>query len=111
MGNLLYRTPFIGSPRRPGPSLAGHVHEKRGPTATLLPDLFALGRCFASLFAVLAADRERQRAQARLGDFLAAFETVAVNAFLETTECLVDLVQRLCLHLDQGELDIFLDVG
>ena len=35
------------------------------------------------LFAVLAADREGQRAQPLLGDFLTAVEAVAVVALLE----------------------------
>ena len=45
-------------------------------TLALLGDL-------PGLFAVLAADRERQRPQALLGDFLAALEAVAVVALLE----------------------------
>ena len=70
----------------------------------------ALLRDFARLFAVLAADRERQRAQPALGDFLAALEAVAERALFETAERLLDLVERLRLHLDEGELDIVLNV-
>ena len=73
-------------------------------TLALLGDL-------ARLFAVLAADRERQRPQPLLGDFLAALEAVAVVALLEPRERVVDLVERLRLHLDERELDVFLDVG
>ena len=71
--------------------------------------LALLGR-FPRLFAILAANRERQRPQPRLGDFLAALEAVAVGAFVQPPERLVDLVERLRLHLDEGELDVFLDV-
>jgi len=35
----------------------------------------------------------------------------AVDALLETRERIVDLVERFRLHLDEGELDVFLDVG
>ena len=63
------------------------------------------------LLAVLAADRERQRAQALLRDLLTALEAVAVGPLLQTRERLVDLVERLGLHLDERELDLFLDVG
>src|SRR5580765_1631164 len=99
--------PVAGS----GLSLAGHVHEKRGPTAARLPDALALGSHFTGLFTVLASHREGQRAQPRLADLLAALEAVAVEAFLQPAQRLVDLVERLGLHLDQGELDVLLDGG
>ena len=63
------------------------------------------------LLAVLAADGERQRTKALFRDLLAAVEAVAVIALLETHERVVDLVERLGLHLDERELDVFLDVG
>ena len=64
----------------------------------------------ARLFAILAAHREGQRAQARLRDFVAALEAEAVTAVFETRERFVDLVERFRLHLDQRQLDVFLDV-
>src|SRR5438105_5574278 len=92
-----------------GPRLL-HVEEERGGTATggklalpLLGDLLCL-------FAILAAHRKRQRAQAFLGDFLAALEAVAVIALLEPRERVDDLVQGLRLHLNECQLDIFLDI-
>src|SRR5215213_221624 len=73
-------------------------------------DPLALGGDFARLLAVLAADGEGQRPQAARLDFLAALETAPVGAFFEPFEGLVDAVERLGLHLDQGELDLVLDV-
>ena len=71
-------------------------------------------RCSATLarlLAVLAADREGQRPEPLLGDLFAALEAVAVVALFEPRQRVVDLVQRLRLHLDQRELDVVLDVG
>src|SRR5204863_3665387 len=63
------------------------------------------------LLAVLAADSERQRTKALLSDFLAALEAVAVVVLLQPRQRIVDLVERLGLHLDESELDVILDVG
>src|SRR5436309_16108337 len=94
---------------RPG-RLVRHVEEERRRTAPARErPLTLLGR-LTRLFAILAADRERQRTQSRVGDFVAALETVAVGPLIQPTEGLVDLVERLRLHLDQRELDVFLDV-
>src|SRR5207237_9852677 len=90
--------------------LIRHVEEERGRPALAREHALALLGGLARLFAVLAANRERQRTQPRLGDFVAALEAVAVGPFLQTTERLVDLVERLRLHLDERELDVFLDV-
>ena len=68
-------------------------------------------RDFARLFAVLAADGEGQRPQARLADVLAALEAAPVGALLEALQRFVDALQRLGLHLDERELDVFLNVG
>src|SRR5262245_27650755 len=75
---------------------AGHPAPRRNALALL--------GVLARLLAVLAADRERQGPQALLGDLLAALEAVAVGPVLEPRERLVDLVQRLGLHLDEREL-------
>ena len=73
-------------------------------------DALALLGDLARLFAILAADRERQGPQAALGDLFAALEAVAEGVLLETAQRLLDLVERLGLHLDQRELDVVLDV-
>src|SRR4029450_3334515 len=64
----------------------------------------------AGLLAVLAADGERQGAQPALRDFLTALEAVPEGAFLQPAEGLFDLRERFRLHLDEGELDVILDV-
>src|SRR5262249_24199899 len=88
-----------------------HVEEETARAAprchlalTLLGDL-------AGFLAVLAAHRERQRAQTLLANLLAAFVAVAVGALLGADDCIVDLVERLRLHLDEREFELFLDVG
>jgi hypothetical protein len=92
------------------PRLVGHVEEEsRRPTALRHDALALLGR-FPRLFAVLAANRERQRPQARLGDLVAALEAIAVGALVEAAQSRIDLVERLGLHLDERELDVLLDV-
>ena len=60
-----------------------HVEEQRRCAAPRRQLALALLGVLARFLAVLAADRERQRAQALLGDFLAALEAVAVVALLE----------------------------
>src|SRR5215470_9169213 len=64
----------------------------------------------ATLLAVLASDGEGQRAQPLLGDFVAAFEAVAVVTMLEARNGVLDLGERFRLHLDEGKLQIFLNV-
>ena len=71
--------------------------------------LTLLGR-LTSFFAILATHREGKGSQAPFGDLVAALETVAVGVFVEPSQCHVDLVQRFRFHLDQRELDLFLDV-
>src|SRR5712691_3644648 len=81
----------IGLRHRRSPLDAGswlHVEEQRRSTAPL-----------------------RHLALPLLGDLLATVEAVAVVALLEARERVVDLVERLRLHLHQGELDVLLDVG
>ena len=51
----------------------------------------ALRGLLPRLLAILAADRERQRAQPRLGDLVAALEAVAVVALFQPRQRLVDL--------------------
>src|SRR5258706_1032224 len=88
-----------------------HVREERRRAAPGRELTLALLGDLAGLLAVLAANRERQRAEPLLGDLFTAFEAVAVVALLEPQQRVVDLVQRLRLHLDQRELDVVLDVG
>jgi hypothetical protein len=68
-----------------------------------------LGR-LTSFFAVLATNREGKGSQAPFSDLVAALETDAVRVFVEPSQSDVDLVQRFRLHLDQRELDVFLNV-
>src|SRR4051794_20349471 len=91
--------------------LSLHVDEERGVAAALGHQPFTLLRGLARFLAILAADRERQGAEPTFGNLLAALEAVAEGPLFETMERLLDLVQRLRLHLDQGELDLVLDVG
>src|SRR3954470_13833233 len=87
-----------------------HVEEQRRRTAASRPLALALFGNLTRLLTILAADSEGQRAKALLGDFLAALEAVAVVALLEADQGVVDLVERLGLHLDERELDVVLDV-
>ena len=61
--------------------------------------------------AIRAAHCEGQRPQTTAGYLLPALVAVAERPFVEPLQRLGDLVQGLCLHLQQGELDIVLDVG
>src|SRR4029453_16323290 len=66
---------------------------------------------FLGLLAVLAADGERQSTESLFGDFLAALEAISVVAVLEARQRVFYLVERLGLHLNERQLDVFLDVG
>src|SRR5438034_6299186 len=88
-----------------------HIEEERRRPAALRQQPLPLLGVLLGLLAVLAPDGEGEGPEALLGDFLAAVEAVAVVALLEPRECVVDLVQRLRLHLDQRKLDVLLDVG
>src|SRR5262245_3168055 len=87
-----------------------HVEEERRRAATSVHLPLAPLGVLALLLAVLAADRERQCAQSLLGDLLTALETVPVVTVIEPVERIVDLVERLRLHLDERKLQILLDV-
>jgi hypothetical protein len=97
------------SPVRDAGSL--HVEEERRSTAAAGELTLALLGDLASLLAVLAAYSERERPQPLFSNFFAAFEAVAVIALLETRQRIVDLVEGLGLHLNQGKLDFVMDVG
>src|SRR5476649_2775121 len=88
-----------------------HVEEERARSAARRQLTLALLGVLSRLLAVLATHREGQRAQPLLRDFVSAVEAVAVGALLETRERVRDLAERLGLHLHQGELELFLDVG
>src|SRR3954468_13537040 len=88
-----------------------HIEEQRARAAARVQLTFALFDAFPGLFAILAPDRERQGSQTLFGDFLATIEAVAVAALLQPDQRVVDLVEGLGLHLDEGELQLFLDVG
>src|SRR3954468_2995968 len=96
--------------RLPDGDSALHVDEERRGAAALRHQALALLLDLAGLLAVLAADRERKRPQAPLGNFFTAFEAVPVGALFQTVERFLDLAQRLRLHLDQGELDFVLNI-
>src|SRR5215470_12681751 len=104
---------YMGSATGGAPWDAGCLHveeERRGTTpAGNLP--LALFGNFAGLFAVLAAYREWQRTQPLFSDLFATLEAVTVIALLEPRERIVDLVERLGLHLNEREFDVVLDVG
>src|SRR5688572_2200423 len=69
--------------RKPGSAL--HVLEERGgPTA--LHHALALLRDLPGFLAILAANRERQRSEPTLGDFLTTLEAIAECPFLQTTQ-------------------------
>src|SRR5262245_49639861 len=87
-----------------------HIEEQRRGAAPGVGLALATLDVLAPLLAVLAADRERKSAQTLLGDFLAAFKAVAVVALLEASDRVVDLVERLRLHLDEREFQIFLNI-
>src|SRR5688500_14383316 len=63
--------------------LIRHVEEERARSALLRQRALTLFGGLARLFAVLAADRERQGPQPCLRNLLAALETVAVRALVE----------------------------
>src|SRR4051812_48558393 len=102
--------PPPAEPRNFGSPASLDVEEqRRGAAPSGKLPLTVLG-ILAGLFAILAADRERQRAEALLANLFAAIEAVAVIALLEAEQRVVDLVERLGLHLNERELDIFLNV-
>src|SRR5688572_5836507 len=98
-----------GSGRSRNASVGHVVEERRRATLLRGRPLTTLG-CLARFLAVLAANREGQRTQASLGDFVTALEAVAVGPLFKTTQSCVNLVERFRLHLDQRELDVLLDV-
>jgi len=56
------------------------------------------------------SEREWQRPQPPLRDLAAALGAVAVLAGLEPHQRFPDPLERLTLHLDQGDLDVLLDL-
>src|SRR5439155_22655709 len=96
--------PATGGAPRLGRRILHVEEERRGAAPGRHLPLALLGD-FARLFAVLAANGEGQRPQALLGDLFAALETIAVIALFQTRQRVIDLVERLGLHLDERELD------
>ena len=84
--------------------------EERGRTALLRQHSCTLLSALPGLFTVLAAHSKRQGAEPRLGDLITALETIAVRISFEPPKRLVDLVERLGLHLNQRKLDVLLDI-
>src|SRR6187455_168953 len=84
------------------------VDEKPCGPALCLP--FALLGQLPRFLTVLATDREGQRPEASFRNLLTALEAVPVSPLIEAGECLLNLVQRLGLHLDQGQFDVVLDI-
>src|SRR4051812_25284739 len=99
-----------GAPNRWDAGLL-HVQEERARAPPRSELTLALLGGLPRFFAVLAADRKRQRPQPLLRNFLAAVEAVAVVPLVEAHEGVVHLVEGFRLHLDERELQIFLDVG
>src|SRR3989344_6891764 len=95
-------------PGLPGVELGAEIEERAAEeSASATRQLaFTLLGVLTLLFAILAAKREWQCPQSRLRDLVAALEAVAVCAFVQPPERLVDLVERLRLHLDEHELDV-----
>src|SRR5690242_11752200 len=86
------------------------VEEVRGAAAAPLSHTLTQLGGLARLFAVLATNGERQGAQPRLRDLVAALEAISIRALVQAPARCFDLVQRLRLHLDERKLDVFLDV-
>src|SRR6188474_1985430 len=90
--------------------LSLHVDEERRIPATLGHQPLTLLLGLALLLAILAADRERQGAKTPFRDFFAALEAIPERPLFQTAQGFLDLVERLRLHLDQGELDLILNI-
>ena len=75
-------------------ALIRHVEEQRARAALAREHPLALLGGFTRLFTILAPNREWQRAQARVGDFLAALEAIAVGSLVQPPKRFVDLVER-----------------
>jgi hypothetical protein len=90
--------------------LVGHFAEECWGGATLRHDAIALLDGLSSRLTIPAPDGKRESPKARVGDLVAAVETVAVAALLKPAKRRVDLFERLRLHLDQRELDFVLDI-
>src|SRR5258708_5242685 len=108
--------PVGGGKRAPPPAephrTPGSLHiekERRRRTPRSHVALALLGKLLG-LLAVLAANCERKSPQPLFGNFIATLEAVAVAALFEPLQRVVDLVERFRLHLDERELDVFLDV-
>src|SRR4029079_9749724 len=88
-----------GSATGGAPRDAGILHvEEQGRRAAAGGHLpLALLGVLARLLAVLAANRDRQRSHPFLGDLFAALEAIAIVAVLETTQRIVNLVERFRL--------------
>src|SRR5215831_4957815 len=97
------------SPEQDAGSL--HIEEERAGPATGRYLTLALFRVLLGLLAVLAADGKGKCLQTLLCDFLAALEAVAVSALLQSRQRVVDPAERLRLHLDERQLDVFLNIG
>jgi len=67
-------------------------------------------RLFATPLARLAADGERQRAEAPCGNLTVACAANSVVARVEATQGFIDLSQRVRTHLQQRELETMLDI-
>src|SRR5688572_19070785 len=90
--------------------LSLHVDEQRRCAAALSDGALPLLRSFASFFAILAADRERQRAEPALGDLFPALEAVPEGALFQPAQRFLNLVERFRFHLDERELDLVLNI-
>lgn len=86
-----------------------HVEEEGCDAGATASD--AVVSVLPGFLAVLAAERERQRAQTYFADLAVALETAPVGAIVEAAKRLVDLVECLRLHLDERKIDVLSDTG
>src|SRR3989344_2492769 len=95
-------------PGLPGVELGAEIEERAAEEIAWATRqlAFTLLGFLTLLFAILAAKREWQCPQSRLRDLVAALEAVAVEALHQPAERLVDLGQRVDLHLEKREVDV-----
>ena len=69
-------------------------------------------RClFTRFFASHAPHCKRQGPQPPFSNLIPTLKTIAVSTRLKPLECFIDLAQRLGFHLNEGKLNLVLDVG
>jgi hypothetical protein len=82
-----------------------------GRLSTLRHDPLPTLSRFTAFFAAPASHCERKGPQSRFWDILAALQAAAIASLLEPPKREHDLGQCFRLHLDEGELHLFLTIG